>query len=201
MLLHPVKICSYNNFTLYSSGLSIFLRETGSVSQLPTSTKLLSEGENYFSGNTRLRSSFLLPLWGFGELTNNRFALQGEIHIPVLCPPHLVHAYTQVGVCRCRMDARLERIAYTRRKSLACGKVMLHHGIHRGWTAALPKSHSTLRTLRSVMVVVLSSLVYTAKVTDHHGSDFSSRTPPRCRSGAVLEWSIDFVECAYEQTY
>lgn len=59
-----------------------------------------------------------------------------------------------------------------------------------GWTAALPKSHSTLRILQSVMLVV-----YTAKVTDHHGSDFSSLALPPIgsepfSSGQSTSWNL-----------
>lgn len=50
---------------------------------------------------------------------------------PFSCPPRFVHSYTQIGVCRCMIDAWPGRIAHTQRKSLACGKVTLHHGIHR----------------------------------------------------------------------
>lgn len=200
---NSVKFYSYNNFTLYSSGLSIFLRETGSVFSLPTSTKLVPEGENYFSGsNTRLRRSSLLPLWSFGELTNNRFALQGEI-ISLLVVPLVPRTHTPRSTCAGAGWMHVWKESHTRNteEEPRLWESNATPWDPPGWTAALPKSHSTLRTLRSVMVVVLSPLVYTAKVTDHHGSDFSSRTPPHRRSGAVLEWSIDFVEFAYEQTY
>lgn len=73
-------------------------------------------------------------LFAFGELTNNRFVLQGEIHIPSRCLP-LPHAHKWAGVCRCTMDACWqESHTYTQNsggRGLACGKVMLHHGIRR----------------------------------------------------------------------
>jgi len=101
-------------------------------------------------------------LFGFGELANNRFALQGEIRIHSWCPPHLVHAYTQISVCRCTMDAcsgkNRIRTHTTRRKSLACGNVMLHHGIHRD--GPLLYQSPIVRILRSVMLVVLSARVH-----------------------------------------
>lgn len=190
-MLHPINTCSNNNnFTFFSSKLSIFLRETRSVSQLPTSLKLVPEGENYFLDcNTWLRrfspSSF--------ELTNNRFALQGEIHIPSRCPPR-IHADRRVQVHDgCTSGKNRTRIHTTRRKSLACGKVMLHHGIQR----AGPLLY------RSPIVPCACygpscssySLVYTAKVTDHHGSDFSSLPlsivdPERFSSGQSTSWNL-----------
>jgi len=141
------------------------------------------EGGNYFSsGNTQLRRSSV------GRTTGTPRKV--EIHVPSSLSPlpqARIHASGRVQV----HDRRtLERIARTRRKKLACGKVTLHHGIHQRAGPSLYPSPIVSCAYYNPSCSPYSPVVYTTKVTDHHGSDFSS--PPRRQSRVVVEWSIDF---------
>lgn len=167
-----IQIFNYNNFALFLPGRP-FLFVKGILSLFISPKLTVPEDKDYFSsGNTRLRRSS--AKWRTAGISRKvRY-----MSLP-RCLHHLRHAYTQVGVYRCMIDVSLEGIARTQRKSLACGKVTLHHGIHR---RAGPPFYQSSCAYYSRSCSPYSPLMHTAKVTDHHGSDFSSRTSPRRQS-------------------